>query len=76
MRKDGLHTTSQLTNNLLHPFTSLSKRSAMNVGLGRYTAHIQAGTTHMTILKDNHLQALTGRIFRRTIATRTCANNC
>jgi hypothetical protein len=70
MREDALYTCTELGNDLRHTLTGLSKSGAMNIGLSRYTPHIETSSTNIRTLEDYHLQTLFGGIFSGAVPTR------
>ena len=75
LRKDSLYPTPQLIHHLLLALDSLSKRSTVNIGLGRNAPTIQTGASYLVLFYNNHLQTLVGCIFRCTITTRAGTYN-
>ena len=47
----------------------------MNVGLRRYTTHIQTGSSHVVTFEDCDLQAVLGGIFSGAVTSRPRAND-
>ena len=75
MREDTLDTSTELGDYLGHTLSSLSERCTMNISLCGDAADIQASTSDIGTLEDDHLQTLLGSIFRSTVAARSGTND-
>ena len=75
VREDGLYTGTQLGHDLLHTLAGLGKGLGMDVGLGGYAAHVEAGAAHIAALEDHNLQSMLGSILGSAVAAGTCSYN-
>jgi hypothetical protein len=71
LREDSLYPTPQLCYYLLLALESLSKRSTVDIGLGRDAPTIQAGASYLVLFYYDHLQTLVGSIFSGSVTTRS-----